>query len=903
METIYMAVQSDAAARIAFGAERLKRALEACGCRVVETAPWTAADYRRQPGLKLFVGNRHESELLRTLEEQEVLLYHTDAPEGESFYLATLPGKLVVVSGGSDSGALYGCLELAERVRQAGGMPDQLAFGDGPQFRLRGPAVGLQKTKIEPPRRTYEYPVTPERFPWFYDKALWLDFLDMLLEQRCNVIYIWTGHPFSSFVKLDDYPEALEVTEEELRLNAETFRWLTEEGDKRGIWIVLKFYNIHIPLPFARKHGLDLHQPKPLPLTSDYYRKSIAAFVRTFPNAGLMVCLGEALQGQLYGAEWLTETILAGVNDGLNDLNVKEKPPIIVRSHAINAEQVMEQALPRYSNLYTEAKYNGESLTTFTPRGRWQAIHRHLSSLETVHLINVHILANLEPFRWGSPAFIHKCMQAAKYRLGANGIHLYPLFYWDWPFSPDRCEPRLRQMDRDRIWFDAWFRYAWNPDRDPKLERDYWIGVLADRFGSREAGEALLDAYESFGECAPKLLRRFGITEGNRQTMSLGMTLSQLTNPERYMPWKDLWESQSPQGERLEEYVAREVCGEPHVGETPVDIIEDVEYFAAKAAKAIERADGHVRRNRDEFERIAGDVEAVRLMTLSYTHKVRAAIRILTYKHTVGDRFLERTDLLEEAAAYAEEGLRHYRKLTELTERTYLYANSMQTPQRKVPFPNGETYAHWRDCLPNYEREAANLARHARELKAGRLPEALRNRGEAPKPYKEAAFTLHSAGAETYRIEKRACIFSDGDIFIVDHAEELAGLTGIRFSQVEASKSGVALDIELREPARILVGYFNSTDSGWLKAPNLEENTHADDRGGLTPVLVKGVRPYVYPSVNVHAYLYGPGRHTISFGKGAYLVLGVISADQPLKAREYNPQAGGADTLDWLYED
>ncbi|UUZ96526.1 hypothetical protein LJK87_20825 [Paenibacillus sp. P25] len=48
--------------------------------------------------------------------------------------------------------------------------------------------------------------------------------------------------------------------------------------------------------------------------------------------------------------------------------------------------------------------------------------------------------------------------------------------------------------------------------------------------------------------------------------MSLGMTMSQLTNPERHMPWPDLWESQSPQGERLEEYAVRELSGKPHVG-------------------------------------------------------------------------------------------------------------------------------------------------------------------------------------------------------------------------------------------------------------------------------------------------------------------------------------------------
>lgn len=171
----------------------------------------------------------------------------------------------------------------------------------------------------------------------------------MMVEQRCNVVYLWSGHPFSSLVQLEDYPEALEVTEEELAFNRETFRWITEEADRRGIWVVLKFYNIHIPLHFAQKHGLKLHQPKPLPITSDYYKKSIAAFVQSFPNAGLMVCLGEALQGQIYGVEWFNETILAGLLEGLKHSNVKEKPrlscvhtPLSRKSHRGSAAFVSE---------------------------------------------------------------------------------------------------------------------------------------------------------------------------------------------------------------------------------------------------------------------------------------------------------------------------------------------------------------------------------------------------------------------------------------------------------------------------------------------------------------------------------------------------------------------------------
>lgn len=904
MQNLYLGHERNPSPRVQYALDLLKQALQDAGYNVVMVdEPWSWDNYRLTEGRKLFVANRTESEFLKKLEELDVLLYHCQEPVGEGFYLVTLPGDLTVVSGGNDTGVLYGCQELARRIRKTGKLPENLAFGDAPQFSLRGPAIGLQLTYIEPPRQTYEYPVTPNRFPWFYDRELWRKFLDMMLEERCNVVYIWSGHPFSSFVKLPDYPEALEVTEEEYQLNRELLTWLTQEADKRGIWVVLKFYNIHIPLPFAEKHGLSLKQPKPLPITQDYYIKSIAEFIRSFPNIGLMVCLGEALNGHTYGVEWFNETILKGVEKGLADLNLKEKPPIILRAHAIQPEKVMPEVVDKYPNLYTMAKYNGESLTTYTPRGDWQKRHQFLGSLDSIHIINVHILANLEPFRYGSAEFIQKSMQACKYRLHANGLHLYPLFFWDWPYAPDKAEKRLLAIERDWIWYKAWFRYAWNPDRDPELERVYWAQVLGERFGSEEAGDAIREAYDQAGECAPKLLRRFGITEGNRQTMSLGMLMSQLTNPDRHSPWPDLWESQSPAGERLPEFVEREVKGEPHVGETPLDIIRDVERHADAALEAIRRAEPLVTRNREEFDRIKTDMEAIRLMSYVYTTKVRAAIRILTYKHKAKGNYMnpEYLPLLQEAAEWMEKSLDYYRELTALTERTYLYANSMQTPQRRIPIRDGGKYKHWTDCLPVYEQELANFKSHVHNMLAGVTPKALEVREETFEPYPQVPFKLLSDNAETYTVQKNSRIFTDGDIKITHIADELVGLTGVRFSQQESVEKGVALTFEFERPARVLVGYFNTKEEGWLQPPSLEEDTHAEEHGGVDPILRKGLKVYVYPSINVHGFRFPSGKHTLELGKGAYLVLGVVE-NKDYKARDVEHKNNGVDTLDWLYE-
>jgi len=909
MAHVVIGCEPGASPRVRFGVGLLKQALVACGLQVDVTDDAAAVSWRTHrpggqsatPAVRVFVGPRRSAPVA-DLENEETLLYHSGAPGEDGYYLASLPGRLVVVTGGNDNGVLYGCQELARIVREKGEIPRDLAQGETPDFVIRGPAVGLQKTRIEPPRQTYEYPITPERFPWFYDRDAWAQFLDLLLDQRANVVYLWSGHPFSSFVRLDEYPEALEVSEAELALNREQLQWLVAEADRRGIRLVIKFYNIHIPLPFAQHHGLPLLQTRPSPLVSAYTRAAIAAFVRTYPDVGLMVCLGETLHGDLYGAEWFTQTILAGVNDGVAQAGVAEPPPLILRAHAVDPVPILDRARTLYPRLWTMGKYNGESLTTWTPRGRWQAKHQTLSSLTDVHIVNVHILANLEPFRFGAVSFIQRCVAAMRHRLGARGLHLYPLFYWDWPYAPDRAEPRLRQLDRDWIWFAAWHRYAWKADRDARAERRYWIDQLALRLGSDEAASAALDALEAIGHIAPLAIRRVGITEGNRQTFSLGMTMSQLINAQRYRPWDDLWESHAPQGERIEQYAEREVHGEEHVGETPLDVAEDIEHYADVAVCAIDGPAAGPVKESNEYAAIRNDVHAVAELARFYAHRIRAAVTVCLYREAQAGSPHRDIDRLWSAVREVEASVEHYKRLVTLTDKAYRYANSMQTGARKVPFPDGATYSHWRDCLPLYEEELATFRRNVAALARGTVAVDEGEVTPPPERYRPVPFTVRSSHAEAFTLTAHASVFAATQANIRRVAEELDGLTGIRVRRDEAIKHGVSLEIELSAPAYLLVGYFQSREPVWLQPPSLEEASHADAEGGLEPVLKNAVVVDFHPSVHVHAVRLDAGIQRFDPGKGAYVVAGVVDASQQLTVRDVVHRDNKMKTMDWLFE-
>jgi hypothetical protein len=859
-QTISIIIPTNAAPRVEFGAEKIVEALKA---------------------VKLDATVVHS----KVSGTKQIVVDENSAPGlgPESFRLQN-HGDSISVTGADDSGALYGCFELAQRIRHLGRLPGDLNYIDGPVMKLRGTCIGLQKTYILPGRHVYEYPITPKLFPWFYDKKMWAEYLDFLAQNRMNTLYLWNGHPFASLIKLKDYPYAVEVPPDIFMKNQEMYRWLAQECDKRGIWLVQMFYNIIVSKPFAETNHISTQLSAPTPLVSDYTRKSIAEFVKEFPHVGLLVCLGEALRGTPNQLEWCTNVILPGVLDGMREAGLKEEPPIVIRTHAMDAYAIMPAAYQVYSNLFTMTKYNGESLTTWQPRGKDQAVQLAMAKLGP-HLVNVHILSNLEPFRYGDVNFIKKCVQASRDRLGASGIHLYPLTYWNWPYSPDIANPPLLQWKRDWIWFEAWARYSWNPDIPEKADHAYWISRLAEMYGNTNAAEKILEAYDNSGEVAPRLVRRFGITEGNRQTLSLGMRLDQLVNPNRYGAIEDLWLSQSPSGERLDEYVKKEWNHEPHVGETPETIIHDVLTASSNAVAAADAAESLVTDHQADFERLRNDARCIQAMAENYADKVRAAELDLryNYSHDIHD--------LEKAETFLAKSLDDYQKLAGLAGDAYHFANSMQTSQRKIPFSGGAygqgTNYLWSQLVPYYQQELEDFQARVKQLQANPHAEDAVDESKI-KPWPAAPFTLISTNAETYTVKVGAHPFTDRYYEIKKLAPELKGLKGIRFSH-EAAKNGhyVPVEIETSEPVRVLVGYFKNPREIWLQVPKLETAAQADERGGIDTILENAVAIQNCPAVDVHAFRYGPGRHKLEFiGQGSFVILGVVPQTAKLEKRD-----------------
>ncbi len=818
----------------------------------------------------------------------------------EGFTINVTDGVIDVI-GNDGSGVIYGCRELLDRVEMDGSL-DKLpaTFTDAPEMVLRGACVGVQKPYLLPGRSVYEYPYTPENFPWFYDKDLWIKYLDMLVDNRMNSLYLWNGHPFASLVKLEDYPFAVEVDDETFKKNEEMFSFLTTEADKRGIFVIQMFYNILLSKPFAEHYGLKTQdRNRPItPLVSDYTRKSVAAFIEKYPNVGLLVCLGEAMDTYEDDVVWFTETIIPGVKDGLAKLGRTDEPPLLLRAHDTDCKMVMDAALPLYKNLYTMHKYNGESLTTYEPRGPWTEIHRGLSSLGSVHISNVHILANLEPWRWSSPDFTQKAVKAMHDVHGANALHLYPqASYWDWPYSADSIAGGQRELQlvRDSTWYEGWGRYAWNCRRDREDEMKYWNHRFARTYGlDDEQGAAIRTAFEESGEIAPKLLRRFGITEGNRQTLLLGMFMSQFVNPYKYTIYPGFYESCGPEGEKLIEFVEKEYKGEPHVGELPLDITAQCVEHGDKAVAAIESI-SKVNANSDEFKRLVNDMNCYRLFAYAFDRKVKAAREVLNYQWTKDLKYLDA------AVPLMEESLDYYRQLVDRTKGTYLYANSMQTSMRRIPIAGDDgKNKTWEEMLVHYQAELDNFKNNLATLKdkaAGKISDKDETI-PAAKDALNSVVKVKGLWGVTKLTDGAKILENMPAAKVKGLAPELHNLTAFTVNGDIQRKEGTEIEFSCSEPVKLLVGYFKDDQKKYAKAPKLETDASASEYGQAEPLLTNAIHLDGMPLANIHAYNFKPGEHKLMLPKGYLLLLGFTTDNvKPRNAA----LAGEDEAMDWLF--
>ncbi len=601
---------------------------------------------------------------------------------GEAFQVG-LKDNVLKIRGNGPAGILYGSHEAVKYLRDLN--PAEISgfeLSDAPSMNLRG--VGLLLMKLG----TYNYPVTPEEFPFFYDKAQWIEYLDFLEANRYNYIAFWNGHPFSYFVDLPKYPEAQDgMPKGLLEENMKQLQWLIGEAGQRNIRIIFEFYNIHTSVYFQEHHNLPDEIREPTEQLAEYTAYSIEQFCREYPQVGLYITAGEALDLE-YTDTWVNDVIMPAIKSS------GSKAPVLLRSWFLDLEHA-EKITSMHPEIYIERKFNVEMIvgTEIDPENKtWD-------ELTGRSIVNIHMAANLEPFRWTPPVYIQKCMINSN-AAGADGLHLYPRKSWRWPYGCDLGDQSL-QWERDRLWYEMWGRYAWNPQRPVDEEKEYWteniaLNMDAEATLTGEVSELMLEAFELSADALPAIQRLFWAGHDNHTVVTAGLLIAQMENAEGvpFLPLdpvispRDYFGNSDDLSGSFQEFSGRI---------TPVDVLKEK---ISELDLALEKIDEAITLNPEASALIQSyrqDIQAMLLTTRFYLEKTQAV--------KFRNEFLDNSDQTRSRKLFLESlenSVEIFRELAELTEGTY---ESLSDVPAITPVKLEKCPYHWNDLLPLYEKE------------------------------------------------------------------------------------------------------------------------------------------------------------------------------------------------------
>ncbi len=435
-----------------------------------------------------------------------------DAKQQTPEAFAVVPhGTEIAITGGDRRGLIYGSLALAEMLGNGVDLANIPATTEKPRLAFRGLKFNLPWETYRPSSALDQHQVTVR------DLKFWEAFLDMMVENRFNVVSLWNLNPYTYLVRPRNFPEASPWTEAEQEEWRQLFRGIFRMAKERGLDTYLVPWNIFVSRQFAEAHGVARENFYPhyyvdgdtSELVRRYIRESVTQVLEEYPDLdGFGISHGEGMGGMtpLERQEWVDDVLLAGM------LNADRRSKLIHRvpfssgktsgpGASTEVESMTRAAMERLGNrfdgpIWVEMKFNWSHAHS-TPK----LVKVHGGKLGETYFkpepsnYKVVWMARNEDFfalRWGVPDFIreHIARNAAAdyvggYFVGAE-CYIPALDYftaldapvdWKWAFQ------------RQWLFYKLWGRLLY----DSATPDAVFQGEFKRRYGAK--GDHLLQAY------------------------------------------------------------------------------------------------------------------------------------------------------------------------------------------------------------------------------------------------------------------------------------------------------------------------------------------------------------------------------------------------------------------------
>ncbi len=632
-------------------------------------------------------------------------------PEGFQIAARRSGGKTVICVIARDPvGAMYGVLDLAEQIRIGNGLR---SIGQ----RLCNPRFAFRAIKFNLPWSSYrpnENPAMNLHTQTCRDLNFWRRFLDMMAENRFNVLSLWNLHPFTYMIRPEGFPEACPFSDRELAQWQRFWRRLFSMAKERGIETYVVNWNIVVSPEFAKAHGVKERNDTSA-IVREYTRRCVTQVINEYDDlTGLGVTLADWMNNMTpkEREDWIQDTFVRGMKQAKRPAKFIHRS--VLAGSPVEMRRVIDEAnFP--DPVWVEVKFNwshGHS----TPK---LAITHDYSSGQiderfwkpTPENYRIAWMIRNEDFfilRWGQPDFIREHIAlngrdyVGGYFVGSEGY----IPAKEYAHKPDDHVTWQYAFEKQWLFYKLWGRLL----HDPNTPDNIFAAEFDHRYGSG-TGETLLEAY-ALASQMPLRLASFHSATWDYTLYSEGFLAPAQTGfNDKVSPFISIDEliqhkTLDPAYLSIADYVEAMV-GNTKIEEsllTPLELAEDSEKDGGRALELVRELEAKETRNQPTLDCEIADVRAWAHLSLYFADKLRAGVALETFRKTkAAEKRLEAVALLTKAA-------KHWADVAAVTSRHY---HPIPAVQLSRTGPEDDAVFSWQQYQDQVERDI-QIAANAR---------------------------------------------------------------------------------------------------------------------------------------------------------------------------------------------
>lgn len=644
----------------------------------------------------------------RTSAEPPMSVKVSAATSDDDGFALTREGTTLLVHGDSARGAMYGVLDIAEQMRLGASLASVHPHRVIPQMKFRA-------IKFNLPFASYRNgPYLEQHQDTVKDLKFWESFLDMMAENRFNVLTLWSLHPFAYMTVPKDFPEAQSLSNAEMLEFHQLWTQIFRMAKERGIETYIINWNIFVSPAFAKAHNVAAYSERWADyfgdgamdkIVEDYTRECVTQVIDEYPDlTGLGITVGERMGGMTpeQRRTWFDRTFFAGIAAAHRPIKLIYRAPLSAgtgsggstseENDRRSRENIEAHAKDRniIGPIYVEFKFNWShghsSPDLFIVHGGklsdayWNPEPAGYKIVWTVRNEDFLIL------RWGQPDFVRQFEKSngAAYTSGALlGSETY-IPALDFISSDGPQKTWKYAFERQWLFYAVWGHLLYDASTPDSV-----FGAMLDRRFGKGLGSDLLAAWKNASDMPLKFASfHQGTWDGDLYTEGFGSwhdfadrslfdINSFITHPvldnKHYI--------------NIADYVKANQNVAPGVT-SPLQLAKELDGECGTAEDIVR----NIRKSRTvtpplDYE--LTDIEAWCAYGKYFSHKLRAGVALATARAT------NNPSLQAQAVTELEKGLADWKHLSELESRF----NRLPVPEvTKAPFS-------WDALTPSVERD------------------------------------------------------------------------------------------------------------------------------------------------------------------------------------------------------